>query len=83
MRTSNAKRLSASSECVGLLDGVVFLPGRELPTDEETRGKVDLALEGVRVEIVSEGGCRHRYTRPGVLMARRSEKWAITPSCRR
>ena len=72
MRISNAKRLSATGECVGLLDGVVFLPSRELSTDEEARGKVDLALEGVRVEVVSEGGCRHRYSRLGVLTARSS-----------
>jgi len=73
------------SECVGLLDGVACLPGRELSLNEETRGKVDCdrALEGVRVEFVSEGGSRHRYSRLGVLMARSSEKWAITPSCRR
>ncbi len=72
------------SECVGLLDGVAFLPSRELSVNEETRGKGgrNRALEGVRVEFVSEGGSRHRYSR-GVLTARSSEKWAITPSCRR
>ena len=62
-------------ERVDLLDGIALLPGRELPINEETDRKVDLATEGLRLEFVSEGGCGHCWTGVGVLKRGRSSQF--------
>jgi hypothetical protein len=59
---------------MGLLDGGTFLPSRELSTDEDTGGKVDIAIEGLRLECTNESG-RHGWELLGVL--RRSPQVAI------
>ena len=64
---SKGMRLTEVGERMDLLDGIALLPGRELSINEETDGKVDLADEGLRLEFVSEGGCRHSWVGVGVL----------------
>ena len=64
--------LSEVGERVNLLDGVALLPGRELPINEETGGKVDFAGEGLGLKFVSEGRCRHSWVGVGVLKSGRS-----------
>lgn len=67
--------LSEVGEGVDLLDGVALLPGRELPINEETGGKVDFAGEGLGLEFVREGGCRHSWVGVGVLKSGRSSQF--------
>jgi hypothetical protein len=47
----------ARSVC--LLNGGLVGPGRELSTDEDAGGEVNLALEGFALEFATERGCRH------------------------
>lgn len=68
-------RLTEVGERMDLLDGIALLPGRELPINEETGGKVGLADEGLRLEFVREGSCRHPWVGVGVLKRGRSSQF--------
>lgn len=72
---SNVMHLAEVEERVDLLDGISLLPDRELPIDEETSGKVGFADEGLRLEFVSEGGCRHSGVGVGILKRGRSSQF--------
>jgi len=72
---SNVMHLAEVRERVDLLDGIALLPGREPPINEETSGKVDFADEGLRLEFVSEGGCRHSGVGVRVLKRGRSSQF--------
>ena len=67
--------LSEIGESANLLDCVALMPGRELPINEKTGGKVDFADEGLGLEFVSEGGCRHPWVGVGVLKSGRSSQF--------
>jgi hypothetical protein len=58
MRIASVRLLS-----VDLLDGSAFGSSNELSIDEDPCGEADLALEGLSLEFVVEGGCRHRHAR--------------------